>query len=241
MHKSNLILIQGLFASTEAEAPLSAGARRASAFGAHSDVLGVRDYEWVDGHGKALANRGLRIARGTALAVDAMEIIELDEATFRTSLVEDVTRALWREIASCTPNEFDTSSSFTLIGAPLQLLEGPARGQRVLWFGHGLSQLSKAEFVAHYTGHHGPLVAGHAALLGLRRYRQVPNEEEILCDALHELGFGQANAPAVFAELYMGLPSLNPARLLARRSATREIQIDENCHIDFPRSMLLLA
>jgi hypothetical protein len=39
----------------------------------------------------------------------------------------------------------------------------------------------------------------------------------------------------------MGRPPLGPAGLRSRRSARREIRIDEQRHIDFPRSMLLLA
>jgi hypothetical protein len=243
-NKTSLTLVHGLFVSDQADAAVAADKSptcRATAFEDYAETLGVRNYEWVDGRGKVLANRLLRLARGTAIAVDALEIIELDEAIFRASLVEESTRERWREIASCTAYGFDVARSFTLIGAPLQLLEGPARGQRILWFGRGLGHLSKAEFVSHYTGQHGPLVAGHAEPLGLRRYRQVPGEESELVDALHELGFGQADAPAVFAELYMGAPPLNLASLRARRAATREIKIDEKRHIDFSRSMLLLG
>jgi len=244
MHDASLILVHGIFVSGEADVPGGSGsarALRASAFEEHGEALGVRDYEWVDGRGKALANRLLRLARGTAPAVDAVEIIELHETTFRASLTEEATRAHWRSIASCAPHGFDAARSFVLMGAPLQLLTGSASGQRVLWFGRGLGQLSEAEFVAHYTGHHGPLVAGYAGQLGLRRYRQVPGENDELCDVLRELGLGQANAPSVFAELFIGLPPLQLASLRARRSATREIEIDEKRHIDFRRSMLLLA
>ena len=102
-------------------------------------------------------------------------------------------------------------------------------------------QLRDAQFVAHYTGHHGPLVARHARVLGLRRYRQVPGEKGGLCEQLRELGLGCGEAPAVFAELYAGAPPMDPASLRARRDATREIKQDEKRHIDFGRSMLLLA
>jgi hypothetical protein len=84
-------------------------------------------------------------------------------------------------------------------------------------------------------------VAGNAQALGVRRYRQVASEQDTLCDSLRELGLGQANPPAVFAELVMGTPPLNIASLRARRLATREIKADEKRHIDFARSMLLLA
>ena len=241
---SDLILVHGLFRLADASARRDSGAdraRRSEAFAEYGAALGVRDYDWVDGSKKAMANRLLRLARGTAPAVDAVEIVGLDAASFRASLLEDSTRAQWREMASCTPDGFDATRSFVLIGAPLQLLEGAASGQRVIWFGRGLAELSEAEFVAHYTGRHGPLVAGYAKYLGLRRYRQVPAGAAALCETLRELGLGQANAPAVFAELVVGPPRLTLASLRARRRATREIKIDEQRHIDFQRSMLLLA
>ena len=119
--------------------------------------------------------------------------------------------------------------------------DGPPAGQRVLWLGRGLPHLDDAEFVAHYTRCHGPLVAGHAGRLGLRRYRQVPREEPVLAGRLAEGGLGRAEAPPVFAELFTGRPPLGPGGLKAGRVARREIRIDEARHIDFARSMLLLA
>ena len=88
---------------------------------------------------------------------------------------------------------------------------------------------------------HGPLVVRHARELGLQSYRQVPREQNLLGDTLRELGFGKGAAPAVFAELVMGMPPLNAAGLRAWRSASREIEADEKRHIDFSRSMLLFA
>lgn len=210
-------------------------------FAEYGSVLGVRDYEWVEGRGKVLANHLLRLARGTERAVDAVEIIELDAATVRASLVDESARALWQKVASCSPYGFDATRSFILMGAPRQLLEGSANGQRLLWLGRGLSQISEAEFVAHYTGRHGPLVASYAQQMGLRRYRQVPNEQDALCDELRQLGLGQATAAAVFAELVMGVPPLNLASLRVSRRGASEIKADEKRHIDFSRSMLLLA
>ena len=236
--KSNLILVHGLFISSNAMAPDNTA--RAKAIAEYGDALGVCDYEWISGRGKKLANRVLRFARGTARAVDAVEIIELDEATVRASLVDESRRMRWQKMLSCAPYGLDAARSFILIGAPRQQLEGSASGQRLLWFGSGLSQLTEAEFVEHYTGHHGPLVASYAQPLGLRRYRQVPSEQAALCDSLRELGLGQAIAPPVFAELFMGTPPLNLASLRVRRSANREIEADEKRHIDFGHSMLLL-
>jgi hypothetical protein len=214
---------------------------RTKAIAVHGEKLGVRHYEWVEGKDKLLANSFLRLARGTAQPVDAVEIIELDEEAIRNSLLDNSVRACWKKTLSCTPYGFDPIRSFILIGKLRQLVSGPMVGQRVLWFGCGLSQLSEAEFVAHYTGHHGPLVAESAHPLGIRRYRQVASEQESLCDSLRELGLGQATPPPVFAELVMGKPPFNLACFHARRVATREIKADEKRHIDFPRSMLLLV
>jgi hypothetical protein len=242
--ESRLILVHGLFKADHGNghSDVQAGcARRATAHAEHGEALGVRSYEWVDRRNKALANRLLQLARGTSRAVDALEILELDEAMFCASLAAEPGRARWLEMASCQQYGFDTARSFVLIGAPRQLLENSLAGQRVLWLGRGLSEQTEAEFVSHYTGRHGPLVAGHAEVLGLRWYRQVPNERAQLCSILRDLGLGQAIPPAVFAELVMAAPPLNFASLRARRVATREIQVDEKRHIDFSRSMLLLA
>ena len=236
---ANLILVHGLFAASKDVAPDAAA--RAKAIAEYGEALGVRDYEWVTGGSKKLANRVLRFARGTARAVDAVEIIELDEATVRASLADESMRMRWQNMLSCAPYGLDAARSFILIGTPRQQLEGSDSGQRLLWFGRGLSQLTETEFVGHYTGHHGPLVASYAQPLGLRRYRQVPSEQSALCDSLRELGLGQGIAPPVFAELIMGTPPLNLASLRVRRSANREIVADEKRHIDFGHSMLLLV
>ncbi len=72
---------------------------------------------------------------------------------------------------------------------------------------------------------------------------RVPTQHprRLSADSLRELGLGQATPPAVFAELYTGRPPLDPRSLRAQRSALKEIRIDEQRHIDFGRSMLLLA
>ena len=207
----------------------------------YGDLLGVRNYEWVESRSKALPNFLLRMARGTQRAVDAVEIIELEKTAQDALQADKSIAAHWQMIARDAPPGFDPDRSFILIGAPIQLLEGPASGRRVLWFGRGQSQFSEEEFVAHYTGHHGPLVARHARELGLQSYRQVPREQNPQGAILRELGFGKGAAPAVFAELVMGMPPLNAAGLRAWRSASREIEADEKRHIDFSRSMLLFA
>ena len=234
------VLVQGLY---QAAGPASGRARadRLRAFTEHAEILGVISYERVDGRGWGLANRLLRRMRGTAPPVDAVEIMVIDEAVLRGSLTAEVGRACWHQVAGCAAGGYDVARSFILIGSPIRLVESGQGGQRLLWFGNGLSHLSQAEFVEHYTARHGPLVAGHAQAIGLRSYRQVPAEQGELCDSLRELGLGQARSPAVFAELVLAAPSLSLAKLRLRRAANREIEADERRHIDFARSMLLLS
>ena len=242
--QAELVLVHGLYFAPEVEKARDSDnaliASRQQAFEEHGEALGVCAYEWLDGRGKPLANRMLQWLRGTARAVEAVEIITLHEAGLRASIASESGRALWRQVASCEPYGLDTRRSFTLIGKPRQLLDGPAGSQRVIWFGNGLGQLSRAEFIRHYTTRHGPLVAGHAQLIGLKRYRQVPAEHNGLYASLCELGLGQGPAPAVFAELEMGAPPLKLSGLRARRAASWEIKADEKRHIDFSKSMLLL-
>ena len=244
MTAPDLVVVHGVFFAQGAAKPVESGdaqTRRAKAFEKYGEDLGVINYEWVDGRNKAVANHLLRLARGTMPAVDAVEILELDEARALASLADDPSREHWQALAHSAQDGLDATRSFILAGAPRQLLDGQGGGQRVLWLGRGLSQLSEAEFIAHYTGRHGPLVASYAPQMGLKRYRQVPNERDQLCALLRQVGFGQAAAPAVFAELVMGAPSLTLASLRLRRRGASEIKADEKRHIDFGRSMLLLA
>jgi hypothetical protein len=243
MIEPNLILIHGLFSSREtifsgsiSRACLS----RSKAVADHGESVGVRHYECVESR-RIIANRLLRIARGTSRPVDVVELIELNEESFRVSLVEKSSRKYWQTMLSCSPYGFDPKRSFVLMGHVRQLVSGPGIGQRVFWFGQGISRLSQAEFVGHYTGHHGPLVAENAESLGVRRYRQVVSERDDICESLCELGLGLADPPPVFAELVMSKPALNITALRARHQATAKIKADEKRHIDFHRSMLLLA
>lgn len=245
MLEPDQVLVHGLFYAPHSVRSKNGGdgarASREREFAEHAAALGVGSYEWLDGDGKALANRILRRVRGTARAVDAVEVITVNKEALGASLADETGRTLWQEVASCEPRGLDVTRSFILMGAPIQLLDGSGDGQRVIWFGNGLRELSQAEFIRHYTTQHGPLVAGHAELIGLRRYRQVPDEQSGLRASLRELGLGQASPPPVFAELVMGTPRLKLATLRARRAATREIKDDEKRHIDFSSSMLLLA
>ena len=241
--QSELVLVQGLYCEECPGSGRSIASRetRYRDITQHSQTLGVVSYEWVNGHDKKMANRLLRRLRGTACPPDAVEIVSIDESGLRHSLASDAGRAQWRALLGCKSGGYDVARSFILMGATLRLLEADRGGQRLLWFGNGLDQLSRAEFIAHYTTRHGPLVAGHAPVIGLRSYRQVPAEQEELCDALRELGLGRAPSPAVFAELTMGAPPFSLSAIRARRTATREIKVDEKRHIGFGRSMLLLT
>ena len=215
--------------------------QRRQAFSEHADYLGAVSYEWLDGRGRGLANRLLRRVRGTARPVNAVEVFAISEAALRESLASEAGRLRWREVAGCSSGGFDTARSFILMGRPIRLLEGENSGQKVLWFGNGLGHLSQAEFVRHYTTCHGPLVAGHAEAIGLRSYLQVPAQHSELCDSLRELGLGQSKPPAVFAQLIVGAPPLSLSMFRTRRAANREIEADEQRHIDFASSMLLLS
>ena len=244
MTESMLFLVQGLFFENAGKPPAGLATlfrERSAAVAEYGESLGVQSYEPIDGGNRAIANRLLRMARGTAPAVDAVEIFEVDERTLRQSLTRRPGQEAWKIMAGCAAVGFDVGHSFILIGRLRLLIDGPAAGQRVLWFGHGLRQLSEDEFIAHYTGHHGPLVAGHASVLGICRYRQVANDEDDLCNSLRELGLGRAPPPPVFAELAMTAPPMSLQSFRARRTATRAIKADEKRHIDFSRSMLLLV
>lgn len=231
-YESDLVLVQGLYCSDQT----CAGDAAAVAAG-----MGIDAYERVDGQGRAMANRFLRKMRKTAPPVDAVEIFLLTEQCLQDALASEAGAGLWRQRFGCASRGYDVSRSFLLMGRPLHLLRGESAGQRLLWFGNGLDQLSREEFIQHYTGRHGPLVASHAELIGLRDYHQVPAEREDLCDALRQLGLGEGVSSAVFAQLTMGPPSFKLSSLRARRAATREIKADEKRHISFERSMLLSA
>ena len=237
--EADLVLIQGLVAAGGSAA--GSGVRHCASSASSDRDLGLVDCERLDGRGMGLANRLLRRKRGTALPPDAVVIMSINENALRRSLACEAGRALWRERFCCQPQEYRRDRSFILMGRPRVQLAEQDGGLRLLWFGNGLGTLSRAEFIAHYTGRHGPLVAGHAQLIGLRGYRQVPDEEHELCAALCELGLGDARPPAVFGELLMGAPPLSLAALRDRRAAIRDIEADERRHIDFGKSMLLLT
>ncbi|MBP6681959.1 MAG: hypothetical protein KA159_01510 [Halioglobus sp.] len=106
MTTTKLVLFHGLFACNEAGKSgevRSSVEQRVQMFARYGNALGVRDYEWVEGRRRALMIRLMRLAGGTAHAVDAVEIIELDEASFRASLFDERARIRWQEVASCAP------------------------------------------------------------------------------------------------------------------------------------------
>jgi hypothetical protein len=207
----------------------------------HDSALGLIDYERLDGRGMGVANYLLRRMRKTAPPPDALEIVTIDEDRLSQSLATETGRAQWRDLLGCQAGTHNRDRSFILMGKPRIQLAGDTVGQRLLWLGNGLEHLSRAEFINHYSTRHGPLVAGHGLLIGLRSYRQVPDEEEDLCQSLREVGLGRGPPPAVFGELVMGAPPFSMTALRERRAANREIEADEQRHIDFGKSMLLLT
>ncbi len=238
MAEANLVLVHGLYARGASK---DFRARRARAVADHGERLGVRSYVCAVSSHKTVANLMVRLVRGTARAVDAAELFEVDAAALRDALGTDAGRAGWQHMAGCAVDGLNPSECFTLLGTPRRLLAGSSSGQRVFWFGRGQAHLSDAEFAAHYTLQHGPLVAGYAPLIGLQRYTQVANEEGELCQTLRSLGLGRAPAPVVFADLVLTVPTLSLHHRQARKLANRAIKADEQRHVDFARSMLLLA
>lgn len=240
---TDLVLVQGIYGVSHPSSCCAARyqEQRNAAVVQHGPGLGVVGYARLDGRGRRLANRLLQWKRGTSPPPHAVEIVRIEEGRLRASLATEAGRARWHELLGCELGMHDRERSFILMGRPYVQLEGDDGGQQLLWFGNGLDHLSRAEFIRHYTCHHGPLVAGYANLIGLRSYRQVPDEEEALCAVLRELGLGQAPPPAVFGQLAVGLPTLSPRAQGDRRAAGREIASDEQRHINFRKSMLLLA
>lgn len=241
MTKSTLVLIHGIYTLNREAIKKTDSLARTASFKEASDELGIEGYEWINGHTKPLVNKFLRMMRDTDRAVDALEIVEFEERALRAALADKDLRSRVQTLTKTSADDFDINRSFILMGSYRQLVDGPKDGQRVLWLGRGLDHLSDSEFIAHYVNQHGPLVAGHAESIGLRRYRQVASEQAQLCGELHNLGFGRAPGPGVFGELVAGPPPLKLTALRTRRQATREIEADEKRHIDFARSMLLLT
>lgn len=239
MAEDTLILVHGIHTQGDRK---GFRARRAHAVAAFGPALGVRSYECVAASDKPVANYLLRKMRGTAPAVDAAEVFELDAKAFASALATEAGQSGWREMASCRADGLNPDACFTLLGAPRKVLTGTGAGMRLWWFGRGQAKLSDAQFAAHYTLQHGPLVASYAAVIGLQRYTQVAAEEQALTQALQAVGLGKGAAPVVFAELVMKAPvfsSLN--QLSERRRANHAISRDEQRHIDFARSMLLFT
>lgn len=234
MTLADRVLVQGLECAAGRQPSLR---ERRARFAAHGRELGIERYELIDGRRRRAANFLLRQARGTGPAVDAVEIIRFSPQA--SSPAEH--GPLWTRVASCAADGFDTARSFLLVGARRQQLPSGGRGMRLLWFGRGLASLTAEQFAQHYTGVHGPLVAGHASVLGMRSYMQVasdcPEEEE----TLRGLGLGTAEAPPVFADIVMGTPAKPIRGAAQRRVANEEVAADEKRHIDFGRSMMLLA
>jgi hypothetical protein len=204
----------------------------------HAAALGCASYELIDTRQKRLQNLALRRMRGTAAPPDAVEILRLRAGTAQpTDIVNDfATRA------ACAPDGFDPERSFVVTGQPTRRLDRAGGKMRILWFGRGLGHLSDSDFAAYYVDVHGPLVTEHAPRIGLRRYLQLNASAQPSPASLSAAGMGCASPPPAFAELVLGLPEGGPLRnAAARRNAAREIAEDERRHIDFARSIMVLA
>lgn len=240
---SGLVLIRGLYRADKSNAANAVPTRESWFQGITGEAsgLGVNSYTILDDRGRAMPNRFLQRLRGTAPAVNLVEIMSIDEQRLRDSLATDSGCAQWRKFCGDGCEQWDMDKSFILMGRPRQLLKGNGRGQRLLWFGNGLDELSRSQFIDHYTSGHGPLVAGFAHAIGLRSYHQVPDEQQELCDRLRDLGMGSGSSPAVFAQLKMGMPPMTLSAIRERRVANTAIKADEKRHICFEKSMLLLT
>ena len=90
MNPPELVLVHGIYSAPQAVFDKATArairAARQQAFTRHADALGVIRYEWLDGAGKRLANRGLQTLRGTAATVDAVEIVSLNGEALGRSL-----------------------------------------------------------------------------------------------------------------------------------------------------------
>jgi len=226
------MLVHGLWFSG---ARASFAARRAR-FEREREALGIASYELLETREKRLANQIMQRLRRAASPPDAVEIIQLRPDAPRVGEVLD----RWRRTAACALDSLDCERSFLLSGIPVRRLQSSRKSVRVVWLGRGLPQLSEDAFASHYLNVHGPLVAGYARLIGLRGYTQlrdaVDDERALLVDA----GMGRA-PPPVFGELIFELiPDLRNS-FSAQRRAIREIAEDERRHMDFSRSIMLLA
>ena len=240
---AGLVLIRGLYWADQSKAADAVPARERwfSGIAGEAASLGVNSYTIRDDRGRGMANRFLQRSRGTAPAMNLVEIMAIDEQHLRDSLTTDRGCAQWRKFCRDGSGQWNMDKSFILMGRPRQLLKGKGRGQRLLWFGNGVDELSRSEFIEHYTTRHGPLVAGFAHAIGLRSYHQVPDEQQVLCDRLRELGMGSGSPPAVFAQLKMDMPPMTLSAIRERRVANTAIKADEKRHICFEKSMLLLT
>jgi len=107
---------------------------------------------------------------------------------------------------------------------------------------HRRPDLTEAEFHRYWRDEHGPLVARHAAVLGIRRYAQLHRAPE----ALNAVLARSRSAPEAFdgvAELWFDDADAlaEAAATDAGRAAAAELAADEQRFIDHSRSPLFVA
>ncbi len=106
---------------------------------------------------------------------------------------------------------------------------------------HRLPRLSREEFQRHWRELHAPLVASHAATLGIRRYVQCHTLEESSFAAMTAARGGLAGYDGVAELWFDSLEQCLAARGPAAREAGRALLEDEKRFIDLARSPLFFA
>ena len=104
------------------------------------------------------------------------------------------------------------------------------------------ADLSLEDFQIYWRDNHGPLVAGHAETLGIKRYVQVHTDFGPLTDALRKSRGGTEPYDGVAEVWYESREALaavgnNPAA----RAAGRELYEDEKRFIDLEKSSIWTA
>jgi uncharacterized protein (TIGR02118 family) len=107
---------------------------------------------------------------------------------------------------------------------------------------HRLPHLSREEFQRYWYERHGPLVRGHAAALGIRRYVQTHTLEHPVNDVLRDSRGGTDAFDGVAELRWESVEELAAATATdAGRAASLALLEDERKFIDLERSTLFVA
>jgi len=106
---------------------------------------------------------------------------------------------------------------------------------------HRLPHLDRAAFQTYWRERHAPLVAAHAAALGIRRYVQCHSLDEASFAAMTASRGGLAGYDGVAELWFDSLEQCLSARGPAAREAGRLLLEDEKRFIDLARSPLFFA